>query len=233
MARLDEFHERFIPIVESFIRQTGNRTDKGIADLLGQCRQTIGKWRKKYPQFQNAINNPNLRIARKVDEGLEKNITKGRVEVVKDGNGKVKEIREISPTAQDFAVALKSGFGGSMVFNDREEKKHKSEVIKIITKRLLSGEISYVDAIAECESEEIPAPESWKQREIARIIKLKTACEITALEAAQLLESEGIAVPKTLMLEVQKAIGGVSEEFLMSDEELDRRIREFNNGSSE
>lgn len=64
-------------------------------------------------------------------------------------------------------------------------------------------------------------------------MKRKIAGELTALEAAQLLESEGIAVPKTLMLEVQKDIGGVSEEFLMSDEELDRRIREFNNGSSE
>lgn len=76
--------------------------------------------------------------------------------------------------------------------------------------------------------------EKIEERSLLRdTMKRKIAGELNALEAAQLLESEGITVPKTLMLEVQKAIGGVSEEFLMSDEELDRRIREFNNGSSE
>jgi predicted transcriptional regulator len=43
-------------------------------------------------------------------------------------------------------------------------------------------------------------------------VKLKIAGEISALEAAQLLESEGIAVPKTLMLEVQKSLGIVESD---------------------
>lgn len=47
-------------------------------------------------------------------------------------------------------------------------------------------------------------------RELLRdIMKRKIASELTALEAAQLLESEGISVPKTLMLEVQKSLGVV------------------------
>lgn len=45
-------------------------------------------------------------------------------------------------------------------------------------------------------------------REILRnVMKRKIAGEITALEAAQLLEIEGCDVPKTLMLEVQKILG--------------------------
>lgn len=73
-------------------------------------------------------------------------------------------------------------------------------------------ELSYLDAVDECEEEGIPIPESWKRHELGRIIRLKTSGEITALEAAQLLESEGIAVPKTLMLEVQKSIGIIDTE---------------------
>jgi hypothetical protein len=47
---------------------------------------------------------------------------------------------------------------------------------------------------------------------LRNIIKRKIAGEISALEAAQLLESEGIAVPKTLMLEVQKSLGVVESD---------------------
>ncbi|BAE80472.1 hypothetical protein [Sodalis phage phiSG1] len=233
VARKSEFTKTLLQSIEGYVRHTGDRTDSGIAKHICKDRRTVAEWRSKYPELEKSINTPNIRIGGMVDRGIEKLVTKGRVEVIYDGKGNIKEKRVLEPTPQDFNVALKAGFGGTERFKSREELRLARTVIRDIRKRLFAEDITYSEAASECEEEGFDIPESWKRREIARIIKLKTACELTALEAAQLLESEGIAVPKTLMLEVQKAIGGVSEEFLMSDEELDRRIREFNNGSSE
>ncbi|ABN42241.1 gp34 [Sodalis phage phiSG1] len=212
LARIEEFHERFVKIVEGYIRRGGKRTDKAIGELLGYRRQTIAEWRKKHPNFQLAILNPNLRINQIVDDGIERLATDGRVEVIKDGQGMIKEVRELPPTAQDYNLALRAGFGGTIEFNKKEQKKLETETVKPIRQRMKSGDITYLDAVDECEDEGIPVPESWKRCELGRIIKLKTACEITAIEAAQLLESESIAVPKTLMLEVQKEMGCTGEE---------------------
>ncbi|WP_210508168.1 hypothetical protein, partial [Pantoea ananatis] len=83
MARLDEFHERFLRIIEHHIRETGDRTDKGIGKQLGVCRQTIANWRKKYPELQQVVDSPNARLNRIVNNGIENLATKGRVEVIK------------------------------------------------------------------------------------------------------------------------------------------------------
>ncbi|WP_052759909.1 hypothetical protein [Serratia marcescens] len=206
MARLDEFHERFIPIVEHHIRSTGDRSDKGIGECLGVCRQTISKWRKKYPEFQLTISTPNARINKIVTDSMEKNATEGRTEVIKDAKGNVKETRILSPTAQDIGVALKAGFGGTVKFNEREEIREQAQGLKAISKRLQSGAISYLDAVDECEIEGLPIPSSWRAREAQRILSIPRSEEFTAINAAQLLEASDLPVPRTLMLEVGKAI---------------------------
>lgn len=206
MARLDEFHERFIRVVENYIRSTGDRSDRGICKQLGVCRQTVASWKKKYPEFQQAILNPNLRINQKVDEGIENLISNGRVEVIKNGKGGVKETRILPPTAQDFSVALKAGFGGAEAFNKKEEGIQHSKLLVEIARRLRSGKISYLDAVDECEMEGLPVPTSWKAREAQRIISMPRTEEFTAINAAQLLEASGLPVPRTLMLEVGKFI---------------------------
>lgn len=58
-------------------------------------------------------------------------------------------------------------------------------------------------------------------------LQRKIAGELTALEAAQILESEGISVPKTVLLEVQKEFGGVSgEDFINMANNLGQLMNE-------
>lgn len=206
MARLDEFHKKFIPIVEGYIRRTGDRSDKGIGALLKYRRQTIAEWRKKYPEFQQSILNPNLRISQKVDDGIENLVTNGRVEVIKNGKGAVKETRILPPTAQDYSMALKAGFGGAEAFNKKEEGIQHRTVLSGIARRLRSGKISYLDAVDECEIEGLPVPSSWRAREAQRILSIPRSEEFTAVNVAQLLEASGLPVPRTLMLEVGRVI---------------------------
>lgn len=206
MARLDEFHERFIPIVEGYIRRTGDRSDTGIGALLRYHRKTIASWRKTYPEFQQSILNPNLRISQKVDDGIENLVTNGRVEVIKNGKGAVKETRILPPTAQDYSMALKAGFGGAEAFNKKEEGIQHRTVLSGIARRLRSGKISYLDAVDECEIEGLPVPSSWRAREAQRILSIPRSEEFTAVNVAQLLEASGLPVPRTLMLEVGRVI---------------------------
>ncbi|TXE22192.1 beta/alpha barrel domain-containing protein [Serratia ureilytica] len=206
MARLDEFHERFLRIIEHHIRETGDRTDKGIGAKLGYHRTTIAEWRKKYPELQQVIDSPNARLNELVNEGLERNVTVGRTEVIKDADGKVKETRILSPTARDLSAAVNAGFGGTEAFNKKEEGIQRSKELSDIARRLRSGKISYLDAVDECEIEGLPIPASWRAREAQRILSIPRSEEFTAINAAQLLEASGLPVPRTLMLEVGKAI---------------------------
>lgn len=90
------------------------------------------------------------------------------------------------------------------------EKKiviNDGEKLKTITERLrpTHNDISMYSKVGVIGQD---VTEKIEERTLLReTMKRKIAGELTALEAAQLLESEGIAVPKTLMLEVQKAIG--------------------------
>ena len=206
MARLDEFHERFLRIIEHHIRTTGDRTDKGIAAKLRYDRGTIAAWRKKYPELQAVIDRPNARLNRIVNDGIENLATNGRVEVIKNGKGGVKETRILPPTAQDFSVALKAGFGGTEAFNKKEDGIQRSKELSDIARRLRSGKIGYLDAVDECEIEGLPVPTSWRAREAQRILSIPRSEEFTAINVAQLLEASGLPVPRTLMLEVGKSI---------------------------
>lgn len=71
--------------------------------------------------------------------------------------------------------------------------------------------------------------EADERRETLRtIMKQKVAGKLTALEAAQLLEAEGIPVPETLMLELQK--GRIKEEApttIITPEQRSSRIAEL------
>ncbi|HDR2590593.1 TPA: hypothetical protein QCI16_004476 [Enterobacter ludwigii] len=206
MARLDEFHKRLLRIIEHHIRESGDRTDKGIAAKLGYDRGTIAAWRKKYPELQQVIDAPNARLNQIVNDSIEKLATKGRVEVIKNGKGAVKETRILPPTAQDLSVALKAGFGGTEAFNKKEEGIQHSKALGDIARRLRSGKISYLDAVDECEIEGLPVPSSWRAREAQRILSIPRSEEFTAVNVAQLLEASGLPVPRTLMLEVGKVI---------------------------
>lgn len=206
MARLDEFHERFLRIIEHHIRTTGDRTDKGIGEKLGYDRKTIAVWRKKHLELQAVIDRPNARMDKIVNEMLGKNVTEGRTEVIKDAKGNVKETRILPATAQDLAVALKAGFGGTEAFNKKEEGIQRSKELSDIARRLRSGKIGYLDAVDECEIEGLPVPTSWRAREAQRILSIPRSEEFTAINVAQLLEASGLPVPRTLMLEVGKSI---------------------------
>lgn len=227
MARKSEFTKTLLQSIEGYVRHTGDRSDSGIAKHICKDRRTVAEWRSKYPELEKAINTPNIRMGGIVDRGIEKLVTKGRVEVVYDGEGNIKEKRVLEPTPQDFNVALKAGFGGTERFKFREEQRLARTVIRDIRKRLFAEEITYFEAASECEEEGFDIPESWKRRELARIIKLKTSGELSVLDAAQLLESEGIAVPKTVLLEVQKEFGGVSgEDFINMANNLGQLMNE-------
>lgn len=55
-------------------------------------------------------------------------------------------------------------------------------------------------------------PDDGKAELLSKVMKRKIAGELTALEAAQLLEAEGILVPKTLMLEVDRLFGDQGDQ---------------------
>jgi hypothetical protein len=57
-------------------------------------------------------------------------------------------------------------------------------------------------------------PDDGKVELLRNVMKRKIAGELTALEAAQLLEVEGIDVPKTLILEIQKDLGTGGDDTL-------------------
>lgn len=59
------------------------------------------------------------------------------------------------------------------------------------------------------------------QRDILReIIKKNISGELSSIDAAKLIEAEGIPIPKTLMLEVKKEIGAVDDEYSSMAETL-------------
>jgi hypothetical protein len=72
------------------------------------------------------------------------------------------------------------------------------------------------------------------QRDILRrILNRKISGALSAIDAAQLLEAEGITVPQTLLLEVQKALGvHVPDPFAhLSDAEIDARLQLLESGA--
>lgn len=224
MSKKSGFREEFIGIVETHIRNGQGRTDVAIAGLLNVRRQTVAKWRKEEPAFDQAIKNPNLRIARKVDALIEKNLDEPRIELILDGEDKVLQKKVISPSARDIEVAGKMGFGGTVEFNAKEVKNQLIEETKAVRKdireRLFSGKLTYLEAASECNDEGIDVPELWQAREIQRILSDGRKEKLTALQIAEMIESSLLPIPKTLMLEVKKEIGAVDDEYSSMAETL-------------
>lgn len=175
-------------------------SNRNFAKHIGVSESVIRKWRKEKVEFDKAFLDPEILIANKVNKGLLSNIEKReKITIVESADG-VKSIKEdILPTHQDYIAVSKMGFRKTMIgFTEQ----HRKVVLFDLNKRINQGELSYIDAVSELEIEEIPVPLSWKAREIKRIVNLKKSGKITPLDASQILEGEGIAVPKTLLLEV-------------------------------
>lgn len=116
--------------------------------------------------------------------------------------------KTVNPDHNDLAALNKLGMRKSMSV----EKIRAKEKILDINNRLISGEISYLDAEFECELEDIQVPQSFKRRETLRILSLERTDEFTCVHVAQMLYALSLTVPKTLMLEVQKEMGCTGEE---------------------
>jgi len=171
---------------------------------------TIRRWRKENPEFDKAFTNPEMMLANKINHGILSNMDKReKITVIKDKDG-VKAIKEeVLPTHNDIMLASKNGFRKSMI---GFEEQHRRETLKGIRQRLTAGEITYLDAVDECEEEGVSVAESWKTRETARIIGLKESKELDAVQAVLRLESSGLEVPKLLILEAKKSLGIVDSD---------------------
>ncbi|WP_140187470.1 hypothetical protein [Providencia stuartii] len=180
-------------------------SNRNFAKHIGVTEGAIRKWRKEYPDFDRAFLDPAGVIASKINIGVMDNLDKRSKMTIVKGEDGVKAIKDdVLPTHNDLLVASKLGFRKSMVGFDEQ---HRKSVIADLNKQLVSGDVTYLDAVAELELEEILVPASWKAREVARILKLKNQGEITAPEAVLQIESSGITVPKLLQQEAENHLG--------------------------
>lgn len=179
-------------------------SNRNFAKHIGVTEGAIRKWRKEYPDFDRAFLDPAGVIASKINMGVMDNLDKRSKMTIIKGEDGVKAIKDdVLPTHNDLLVASKLGFRKSMVGFDEQ---HRKSVIADLNKQLASGDVTYLDAVAELELEEILVPASWKAREIARIVKLKTSGELKASEAVMQIESMGLIVPKLLHQEAENEL---------------------------
>lgn len=179
-------------------------SNRNFAKHISVSEAVIRKWRKENPDFDRAFIDPAGVIASKINMGVMDNLDKrSKMTIVKSEDG-VKAIKDdVLPTHNDLLVASKLGFRKPMVGFDEQ---HRKSVIADLNKQLVSCDITYLDAVAELELEEILVPASWKAREIARIVKLKTSGELKASEAVMQIESMGLIVPKLLHQEAENEL---------------------------
>ena len=166
---------------------------------------TIRRWRKENPEFDKAFTNPELMLAHKINHGILSNMDKReKITVIRDKHG-VKAIKEeVLPTHNDIMLASKNGFRKSMI---GFEEQHRKETLKGIRQRMQAGEISYLDAVAECEDEGIPVPDSWGKIETARILAMRRKDSLSVADAAALFDEAGLPMPPTLKMEFEKSLG--------------------------
>ncbi|MEY0016981.1 hypothetical protein AB7W42_18990 [Providencia rettgeri] len=176
-----------------------------FAKHIGVTEGAIRKWRKENPDFNCAFINPAGVIASKINMGVMDNLDKRSKMTIIKGEDGVKAIKDdVLPTHNDLLVASKLGFRKPMVGFDEQ---HRKSVIADLNKKLITGDITYLDAVAELELEEILVPASWKAREIARIVKLNNSGELDAAQAVLEIESAGLSVPTLLQRKAEKDLG--------------------------
>ncbi|WP_200911417.1 hypothetical protein [Yersinia pestis] len=188
----------------------GGVTNRSFSKHVGVTEATIRNWRKAHPEFDRAFTEPERMMGEKINNGIQGLLgTRTKTTKIKGAEGTKTITEEVLPSHNDIMVAAKSGFRKSMI---GFEEQHRKETLKGIRQRLAAGEITYLDAVDECEEEGITVPDSWKTREIARIIGLKEAKDLDAVQTVLRLEAAGLEVPKLLMLEAQKSLGVVDSD---------------------
>lgn len=189
-------------------------TNRVVAKWLSVDEKTIRNWRKGHEDFDYALGNAEAIWMERISQNLWGNLEpREKVTVIKDSDGNVKAIKEqVLPTHNDIAAAMKGGarkpLGGF-------EEQERNEIITIINKRLVSGEIDYLDAMCECEIAGVKPPEYWKRRERKRITRLYRAGELTALEALDELACADIDAPKHIQTEANAALGIVDPNIVL------------------
>lgn len=180
-------------------------SNRNFAKHISVSEAVIRKWRKEHPDFDRSFLDPAGVIASKINIGVMDNLEKrSKMTIVKSDDG-VKAIKDdVLPTHNDLLVASKLGFRKSMVGFDEQ---HRKSVIANLNKQLVSGDITYLDAIAELELEEVTVPASWKAREIARIVKMHDSGEIDTVQTVLKIESSGLPVPPLLQRKAEKDMG--------------------------
>lgn len=212
MTKSTTYDPRFVTTVLSLAPLRGGVTNRSFSRHIGVTEATIRNWRKAHPEFDRAFTEPERMMGEKINNGIQDLLaTRTKTTTIKCAEETKTITEDVLPNHNDIMVAAKSGYRKSMI---GFEEQHRKETLKGIRQRLATGEITYLDAVDECEEEAIAVPASWKVREIARIIALKEARDLDAVQTVLRLEASGLEVPKLLMLEAQKSLGVVDNDAL-------------------
>ncbi|HHA2249903.1 TPA: hypothetical protein ACOEHG_004844 [Enterobacter ludwigii] len=198
------FQPNYIQLVRHLAGAKDGINNCSFASYIGVSEGAIRKWRKEYPDFDMAFREAGRMLAVEVNQLLSDiRQPRKKVTIIETEEGEKTITEDVLPTIQDAIGHVKMGMPKPLAGFEEQQRR---EAMKAIRQRLLSGEISYLDAVDECEIEGLPVPSSWRAREAQRILSIPRSEEFTAVNVAQLLEASGLPVPRTLMLEVGKVI---------------------------
>lgn len=198
------FQPNYIQLVRHLAGAKDGINNSSFASYIGVSEGAIRKWRKEYSDFDMAFREAGRMLAAEVNQLLaDIRQPRKKVTIIETEEGEKTITEDVLPTIQDAIGHVKMGMSKPLAGFEEQQRR---EAMKAIRQRLLSGEISYLDAVDECEIEGLPVPSSWRAREAQRILSIPRSEEFTAVNVAQLLEASGLPVPRTLMLEVGRVI---------------------------
>jgi len=137
-----KYQSKYIDLVRWYVMWAKDKSDKGIALYFEVHRDTINRWRKKYPEFDDAIRYPTRAVTIAQYNLMLKCLTEKRVDLTLDGDGNIKEQRVINPGAQDLAVAHKIGFKNIDKFVNHEADDQRRCFLAQVIERYCNGEIT-------------------------------------------------------------------------------------------
>jgi hypothetical protein len=196
-----------------------------FADHMNVSEGMVRKARKENKDFDDVFVNAELVIALRVNgQILDNTESWDKTIISKDSDGKSKATKErMRPTYQDLKLARESGMRKN---HNAFEEQHQRETLKAIRARMQSGEISYLEAISECEEEGLDVPASWARIETARVLALKRSKAINAEEAYDTLMTYGLPVSKVLLMQAlaEGSIVPLEDSLELSDDMTDAEM---------
>ena len=171
-----KYHTKNVELVRFYVIWAKDRSVSGMASYFGVHRDTINKWRKKYPDFDDAIRYPTRAVTIAQYNLLLKCLTEQRVDTTTlDGEGNIKEQKIVNPSSQDVAIAHKVGFKNLDMFVSHEANTTKREIVGGIISQYCQDEITAKQAALMIEGQgyEVPPTLAEYARQESELIEAK------------------------------------------------------------